>query len=90
VLYSPLSASSLSKLLHLLEEEVDQTFENLHAILDISKDSTRLLCLLNPLFRDFLLNKDRSGEFWVNEKEIYKIMATRYVGLLSQILKEDI
>jgi hypothetical protein len=63
VLLSPLSASLLSRLLHLPREDINRTFEDLYAILDILKDLTRLLCVHHPSFRDFLLNKDRCGDF---------------------------
>jgi hypothetical protein len=59
ILLSPLSASSLSTLLHLPKKHVDQTLDDLHAILNIPKDHTRPLRLHYSLFRDFLLNKDR-------------------------------
>ena len=71
VLLSPLSTSSLSKLLHLPRKDVDATFNDLYAILDIPDDPTRQLRLHHPSFRDFLLNKDRYGEFWVDEKETH-------------------
>jgi hypothetical protein len=76
VLFSPLSASSLSSLLRLAKEEVNQTFKDLYAILDIPNDLTRQLRLYHPLFRDFLLNKDRCVEFWVDKKEAHQILAT--------------
>jgi hypothetical protein len=90
VLLSPLSTSSLSRLLHLLREEVDQTFDDLYAILNIPEDPTRQLRLHHPSFRDFLLNKDRCGEFWVDEKEAHQILAAGCIQLMSQTLKKDI
>ena len=90
VLLSPLSTSSLSRLLHLPKEDVDQTFEDLYAILDIPKDPTRPLRLHHPSFRDFLLNKDRCGDFWVDEKEAHQNLAARCIQLMSQTLKKDI
>jgi hypothetical protein len=90
VLLSPLSSSSLSRLLQLSREDIDSTFNDLHAILDIPNDPTRQLRLHHPSFRDFLLNKDRCGEFWVDEKEAHKILATSCIQLLSQTLKKDI
>jgi hypothetical protein len=90
VLLSPLSASLLSRLLHLPSEDVNWTFEDLHAILDIPKDPTRPLRLHHPSFRDFLLNKDRCGDFWVDEKEAHQILATSCIQLMSQTLKKDI
>jgi hypothetical protein len=41
VLFSTLSAYSLSKLLCILSEEINQIVEDLHSILDVPKDQTR-------------------------------------------------
>jgi hypothetical protein len=71
VLLSPLSPSSLNRLLYLSREDVNATFNDLYAILDILEDPTRQFRLHHPSFRDFLLNKDRCGDFWVNEKEAH-------------------
>jgi hypothetical protein len=90
VLLLPLSTSSLSRLLHLPREDVDRTFEDLYAILDIPEDLTRPLRLHHPSFRDFLLNKDRSGEFRVDEKGAHQILATGCIQLMSRTLKKDI
>jgi hypothetical protein len=90
VLLSPLSTSSLSRLLQLSVEDVDLTFENLYAILDIPEDSTYPLRLHHPSFRDFLLNKDRCGDFWVAEKEAHQLLATSCIQIMSQTLKKDI
>ncbi|OBT54069.1 hypothetical protein VE04_10354 [Pseudogymnoascus sp. 24MN13] len=90
VLLSPLSTSSLSKLLHIPKEDIDNTFEDLYAILNIPKELTRPLRLHHPSFRDFLLSKDRCGEFWVNEKEAHQILAASCIKLMSQTLKKDI
>jgi hypothetical protein len=89
-LLSPLSASSLSRLLHLPKEEVDQTFEDLHAILDIPEDPTCPIRLHHPSFRDFLLNEDRCKYFWVDEKEAHQILAKGCIKLMSQTLKKNI
>lgn len=90
VLLSPLSTSLLSRLLHLLRGDVDRTFENLYTILDIPDNLTRLLCLHHPSFRDFILNKDQCGEFWVDENEAHQILAASCIQLMSQTLKKDI
>jgi hypothetical protein len=83
VLLSPLSASSLSMLLHLPKEEVDKTFEDLYAILDIPEDPTYPLRLHHPSFRDFLLSKDRCGDFWVDEKQGHYTLAAGCIQLMS-------
>ncbi|KAH9203299.1 vegetative incompatibility protein HET-E-1 [Leptodontidium sp. 2 PMI_412] len=90
VLFSALSTSALSRLLQVSREEVDSTFTDLHAILDIPKEPTRPLRLHHPSFRDFLLNKDRCGDFWVDEKEAHQLVATSCIQLMSQTLKKDI
>jgi hypothetical protein len=90
VLLSPLSTSLLSRLLQLSREDVDSTFNDLHAILDIPNDPNRPLHLHHPSFRDFLLNKDRCGDFWVDEKEAHRKLAAGCIQLMSQTLKKDI
>ena len=56
ILLSPLSSHSLGRLLRLPEGDVDQTLEELHTILHIPEEPSRLIRLHHPLFRDFLLN----------------------------------
>ena len=91
-LFFPLSVRSLSRLLNFQSEEVDDCLEDLHAILDIPRDHTRLLRLHHPSFRDFLLKKDRCNDsnFWVDEKPANEILAARCIQLMSTSLKEDI
>lgn len=90
VLLSPLSTSALRGLLKISKADVDSTFNDLYAILDIPNDPTRQLRLHHPSFRDFLLNKDRCGVFWVDEKKAHQILATSCIQLMSQTLKKDI
>ncbi|KAH8803728.1 putative WD-repeat protein [Hyaloscypha sp. PMI_1271] len=90
VLLSPLSTSSLSRLLQLPREDIKSTFNDLHAILDIPEGPSRPLRLHHPSFRDFLLNKDRCGDFWVDEKKAHQILATACLQLMSQTLKKDV
>jgi isoleucyl-tRNA synthetase len=92
ILSSPLSPHSLSKLLHVSKEEVDQTLDNLHAILEVTKDQTRPLRLHHPSFRDFLLDMDRcyDSNFWVDEKQAHQRLTDSCIQLLSTSLKEDI
>jgi hypothetical protein len=54
VLSSPLSASSLSRLLSLLDGDIYQTLDELHSVLDVPKDETHPIRLHHPSFRDFL------------------------------------
>jgi hypothetical protein len=90
ILFSPLPAASLAKVISISGTQVTQTLERLQAILDVPKDVASLLRLHHPSFRDFLLNKDRCGEFWVDEKEAHQNLAARCIQLMSQTLKKDI
>jgi hypothetical protein len=90
LLSSPLSAVSLAKVISISETQVMQTLQRLQAILEVPKDVTGFLRLHHPSFRDFLLNKDRCGDFWVDEKETHQLLATNCMQLLSNALKQDI
>jgi hypothetical protein len=88
----PLSTQSLSKLLNISQEEVDQTLDDLHAILDIPNEPTRPVRLHHPSFRDFLLDRRRcrDSNFWVDEKLAHRSLATSCIPLMSRFLKQDI
>ncbi|KAF1983490.1 hypothetical protein K402DRAFT_162769 [Aulographum hederae CBS 113979] len=86
-LLSPLSTQSLSKLLH---TAVDQTLDDLHTILSIPKDPAHPLRLHHPSFRDFLFDKSRCEEFWVDERQAHQILADNCISLMETSLKQDI
>jgi hypothetical protein len=92
VLLSPLSIYSLSTLLRISEEDIDETLEDLHAILDIPKDQIRPLYLHHPSFRDFLLDKDRCSDpkFWVDERQAHQTVVDDCIWLMSKSLKQDV
>lgn len=86
---SPLPTASLAKLISISGTQVTQTLERLQAILDVPKDTAGFLRLHHPSFRDFLLNKGRCGDFWVDEKKAHQRLATSCIQLMSA-LKKDI
>ena len=92
VLFSPLSTNSLSRLLYVEKQDMDQTLYDLHAILDIPEDHTHPLRLHHPSFRDFLLDKTRCDDshFCVDEKQTHQALAERCIQLMSTSLKRDI
>jgi hypothetical protein len=92
VLLSPLSTPSLSTLLDISEEDIEETLEDLHAILDIPKDQIRPLHLHHPSFRDFLLNRDRCSDpkFWADESQAHQMLADDCIRLMSNSLKQDV
>jgi hypothetical protein len=85
VLLSPLSAGCLVALLDAAEEDISQTLEDLHAILNIPEDSSLPLRLHHPSFRDFLLDKKRCADdnFWVDKRSTHEKLAFRCLKLMS-------
>jgi len=92
LLFSPLSVFSLAALLHVHGDDIIQTLDDLHSILDIPEDRARLIRLHHPSFRDFLLSKERCGDpkFWVDEKQAHRTLANNCIQLLSEKLRRDI
>ncbi|KAF2403515.1 purine and uridine phosphorylase [Trichodelitschia bisporula] len=88
ILFDPLSIRSLSKL---LGQNMGRALDDLHAILDIPKESGDALRLHHPSFRDFLLNPGRSGKtgIWVDEEEAHRALATKCILVMSDFLTQD-
>jgi hypothetical protein len=89
ILFWPLSAYSLSRLLRITKKDVDQTLDDLHSVLNIPKDETCPLRLHHPSFRDFLLSSEDTN-FWVDEKQAHQTLAESCIRLMSASLKQDI
>ena len=81
LLNSPLTAKSLALLLNLEEATIDESLEDLHAILDIPVAEQRAspIRLHHPSFRDFLLSKERcyNTNFWVDEPTTHKLLLNK-------------
>lgn len=92
VLYSPLSIPSLSQLLKIAQEELDEILNDVHAILDIPADETNPVRLHHPSFRDFLLDKRRCGNsnFNVDEQQANQTLVECCIELMSKSLKPNI
>jgi hypothetical protein len=92
LLLSPLSVSSLSRLLFIPKQRVDRILKDLHAILVVPNDNTSPLRPHHPSFRDFLLdeNRCRDSNFWVEEKQVHQTLAESCIQLMSVSLKQDI
>ncbi|KAF2019219.1 WD40 repeat-like protein [Aaosphaeria arxii CBS 175.79] len=59
ILFSPLSVESLTNLLPLSANDIDETLANLHTIFNIPSQKEHPIRLHHPTFRDFLINKNR-------------------------------
>jgi hypothetical protein len=92
VLFSLMSTQSLRQLLNTAQDQIDQTLNDLHAIVDIPKNSARPLRLHHPSFRDFLLDRKRSEDLHlgIEEKQVHRILATKCIQLMSKSLRQDI
>jgi hypothetical protein len=92
ILLSPLSVLSLSGLLGIEKEAINQTLNDLYSVLDIPEEQSKPLRLHHPSFRDYLLHKDRckDPDLWVDEKQAHQILADRCIRLMSTSLKQDI
>jgi hypothetical protein len=91
-LLSPLSALSLSRLLGIKKEVINQTLNDLYSVLDVPKEQNKPLRLHHPSFRDYLLRKERCKDLnlWVDEKQAHQILVESCIRLMSTSLKQDI
>ncbi|KAK6500285.1 hypothetical protein TWF481_010630 [Arthrobotrys musiformis] len=100
-LASPLSIPSLAKLLSISEGTIDLRLKRLHSVLNIPAETSRHepVRTFHLSFRDFLTNQrlhDRSelSQFWVDEKEAHRLLATHCIEIMSSTtgsgLKRDI
>jgi hypothetical protein len=91
-LLSPLTTLSLSRLLGIQKEVLDQTLNDLYSVLDVPMDQSQPLRLHHPSFRDYLLSRDRCQDpnFWVDEKQAHQVLADSCIRLMSTSLRQDI
>jgi hypothetical protein len=92
ILFDSLSATALANLLTLSKEDIDETLDHLHSVLDVPDGQDSPTRLLHPSFRDFLLDKQRCHDqhFWVDEKMAHEALAESCLRLMSGNLKRDI
>ena len=91
-LFSPLSADSLATLINLSGEDLRQTLENLHSILDVPAERARPVRLHHPSFRDFFLDTKRctNRQLQVDGNRIHWVLANSCIRIMSDKLKKDI
>lgn len=85
LLQSPLSASSLARLLCVPAEDVHRTLYELHSILDVPQNPNQPVRLHHPSFRDFLLDAKRCSDdsFWVDERSTHGKLASSCLELMA-------
>lgn len=94
ILASPLSATSLDRLLGVPEGTVDSRTDLLHSVLSVPSCPDHPIRLLHLSFRDFLVDTEKreTNPFWVDEKDAHNKLVTGCLKLLStsENLKKDI
>ena len=91
-LLQPLSMNALMNLLDIEKEQLIETLDALHTILNIPEEHDRPILLHHPSFRDFLLDQHRCSDpdFWIDEKEVHKVLAKSCVCIMSKMLKRNL
>ncbi|PTB39276.1 hypothetical protein M441DRAFT_70414 [Trichoderma asperellum CBS 433.97] len=92
-LSQPLSIKSLSNLLGVSTDIIEDQLDLLHSVLSVPTDLDTPVRLLHLSFRDFLVDAEETplkNPFWVDEQESHSKLFSQCLGLLSRVLKEDI
>jgi len=98
LLYDPLGASALARLLGLCVGDVDRALRPLHSVLNIphaldgKMDCAMPITLFHQSFRDFLVDPALKSKnpFWINAEETHRTLAIHCIrSLESGSLKED-
>lgn len=92
ILASPLSATSLDRLLGLHKGTVDSRTDLLHSVLSIPSCPDDPIRLLHLSFRDFLVDAEKReiNPFWIEEEQAHQRIAVNSIRLMSSSLKKDI
>jgi hypothetical protein len=99
LLYDPLSASALARLLRVEAGDIGRVLRPLHSVLNIPRATDGKIDRMTPItlfhlsFRDFLLDPELKSQnvFWVQADETHRTLGMRCVHLLeSGGLKEDV
>lgn len=96
-LASPLSVTSLARLLQVPLDDIEEQLDFLHSVLYIPPDQYTPVRLLHLSFRDFLVDLEKANleeryPFWVDEKKAHKKLAVLCLELLlgENTLKRNI
>ncbi|KAK6520162.1 hypothetical protein TWF506_000446 [Arthrobotrys conoides] len=84
-LASPMSASSLARLLSLPERTVNCRLRPLQSVLDIPNNPEDPIRTFHLSFQEFLLDRElrEKNPFWVDETESHRLIATKCIELMS-------
>ncbi|RKK30991.1 Vegetative incompatibility protein HET-E-1 [Fusarium oxysporum f. sp. cepae] len=91
-LASPLSVTTLSRLIDVLPDVVDERLDGLHSVLSIPLERKIPVRMLHLSFRDYLVdprNRERI-EFWIDEKVTHQRLAKQCLRVMRGALRENI
>ena len=85
VLFEPLALLSLARILGKTEDIVRRRLDRLHSVLYVPSESTlgTPIRTFHASLREFLINRDSSKTFWVNEPATHLLLAEKCLNLLS-------
>lgn len=91
VLFNALSPASLAMLLSESEETIALLLGRLHSLLDVPEEEGRLIQLLYPSFRDFLLDPQRCSNtiFYIDAKEVHRFLFKYCLRTMASHLCQD-
>lgn len=95
ILFQPLSAAALAKLLQMESEEketMDLRLDELHSVLDVPESQDSPIRLLHTSFRDFLLDEQRTlgAQFRINKTQTHRDLVDSCLKTMSNALTRDI
>jgi hypothetical protein len=92
VLFDALSPASLGMLLAESEGKIASTLGSLHSLLDVPEQEGRLIRLLHPSFRDFLLDPRRCSNttFSVNARKAHGCLFSCCLRIMSDHLRPNV
>jgi len=91
MLFDALSPASLAMLLDQSKETIASPLGSLHSLLDVPEEEGRLVRLLHPSFREFLLDSQRCSNttFCVDAKEAHRHLFECCLRVMSSYLRQD-
>ncbi|PWY70883.1 WD domain protein [Aspergillus sclerotioniger CBS 115572] len=92
LLESPLSFTSLSKLMGISTQSIHARLNSLHSVLYIPNNDILPVRLFHQSFRDFLLDPSTRGKspFWVDEKGMNQTIFISCLSVMREDLKKNI
>ncbi|KAJ5948231.1 hypothetical protein N7466_001246 [Penicillium verhagenii] len=95
VVATPLSVDTISQLVDTPVSDITQRLDRLHSVLNVPKDKSIPVRLLHLSFRDFLSDQktkesEASAKFWIDEREMHQLLASKCLKTMSKSLKRNI